>query len=49
MIQRFGYAVPFYITAVLYVTASLSFYLRFRGTVETRAEPAVAEAVAAPP
>ena len=49
VIGRFGYEVPFYFTAGLYLTASLGFYLRFRGTVETRAEPAPAEAVAAPP
>ena len=30
VIQRFGYAVPFYITAVMYFCAAASFYLAFR-------------------
>ena len=34
IIQRFGYAVPFYITAVLYATAASFLYLTFRGTPE---------------
>jgi predicted MFS family arabinose efflux permease len=39
IIQRFGYAVPFYITAVLYATAAASFYAAFRTTPET--QPAI--------
>ena len=35
IIQRFGYAVPFYITAMLYVSATLYFYSTFRGRPET--------------
>ena len=46
MIGRFGYEVPFYFTAGLYLTASLGFYLRFRGTVGRGRQPVVAEAVA---
>ncbi len=34
VIQRFGYAVPFYITAALYATAALTFYAAFRGVKE---------------
>jgi MFS family permease len=34
MIERFGYAVPFYCTAVLYATAAISFYLAFRRNPE---------------
>jgi len=34
VIQRFGYAMPFYITAVLYATAATFLYLSFRGTPE---------------
>ena len=49
IIARFGYEVPFYITAGLYLTASVTFYLRFRGTRETRVEPAPSDAVATPP
>ncbi|OGF16691.1 MAG: hypothetical protein A2W00_14525 [Candidatus Eisenbacteria bacterium RBG_16_71_46] len=30
ILQRFGYAVPFYITAALYFTAAVSFYAAFR-------------------
>ena len=47
IIQRFGYAMPFYITAVLYATAATSFYLAFRHQPEVRtveapvADPAV--------
>ena len=37
VIQRFGYAVPFYITAVLYFCAATSFYFSFRGRKETGA------------
>ena len=43
-IQKFGYAVPFYITAGLYFCAASSFYLAFRRMPETHvhaeAEPA---------
>jgi MFS family permease len=35
VIERFGYAVPFYLTATLYLTAALTFYRAFRGTSET--------------
>ena len=31
IIQQFGYAVPFYITATLYGVATIYFYLAFRG------------------
>ena len=34
IIEHFGYAVPFYITAALYLTAALTFYRAFRGTPE---------------
>ena len=34
VIQRFGYAVPFYITAALYATAALTFFAAFRGVKE---------------
>lgn len=43
MIPRFGYSVPFYTTAALYATAALSFYVAFRGTPESEAEPRLAE------
>ncbi len=43
VIQRFGYAVPFYLTAALYATAATTFYLAFRGTPEVAAEPLVSE------
>ena len=33
IIQRFGYDVPFYITATLYAIAATTFYLSFRGMV----------------
>ena len=39
VIERFGYAAPFYMTATLYLTAATTFYLAFRGTPET-GEPA---------
>ncbi len=35
IIERFGYAVPFYLTATLYLTAALTFYRAFRGTHES--------------
>lgn len=38
VIQRLGYAMPFYVTAVLYATAAISFYLAFRGMKEGSAE-----------
>ena len=34
IIARFGYDVPFYMTAALYLTAALTFYHAFRGTKE---------------
>jgi MFS family permease len=43
-IVRFGYAVPFFITAGLYATAAVYFYLTFRGTPEGGPAPAVEEA-----
>jgi MFS family permease len=39
VIERFGYAMPFYITATLYLTAAVTFYAAFRGTPESP-EPA---------
>jgi MFS family permease len=39
VIEHFGYAAPFYITAALYLTAATTFFLAFRGTPES-AEPA---------
>ena len=39
VIERFGYAAPFYMTATLYLTAALTFYGAFRRTPETQ-EPA---------
>jgi MFS family permease len=43
IIQRFGYAVPFYITAVLYGAAATFFYWSFRGTPETGSEIKLSE------
>ena len=44
VIERFGYAVPFYLTAGLYLTAATTFYAAFRGTPETpRLEPRLTE------
>ena len=43
IIQNFGFAVPFYLTAGLYATAAISFYLAFRGTAEGQAEVRVTE------
>jgi MFS family permease len=44
MIQHFGYAVPFYVTAALYLSAALWFYASFRGTREIREdEPTLTE------
>jgi predicted MFS family arabinose efflux permease len=45
IIQRFGYHVPFYVTAVLYATAAATFYRAFRGTPEAAARRGVPEAV----
>ena len=39
VIERFGYAMPFYMTATLYLTAATTFYVAFRRTPES-AEPA---------
>ena len=36
VIERFGYAAPFYMTATLYLTAALTFYGAFRRTPETQ-------------
>ena len=38
IIQRFGYAVPFYITATLYAVAALYFYFSFRHQPEVHPE-----------
>jgi MFS family permease len=43
IIQRFGYAVPFYCTATLYALAATTFYLAFRRTPELPAEPRLSE------
>jgi MFS family permease len=43
VIQRFGFAVPFYLTAMLYALAAVSFYVAFRGTPEHGVEPRVTE------
>jgi MFS family permease len=43
IIQRFGYDVPFYITAVLYALAATIFYTSFRGTPEGRPAPRMPE------
>lgn len=37
VIERFGFAMPFYITAGLYLTAATTFWLAFRGVPETDA------------
>jgi MFS family permease len=39
VIERFGYATPFYMTAALYLTAAVTFFAAFRNTPETE-EPA---------
>ena len=44
IIERFGYAVPFYITAALYAVATVYFYLAFR----RRGAPSPAREVAVP-
>jgi len=44
VIERFGYAVPFYLTATLYLTAAVTFYRAFRGTREAAGlEPRLSE------
>lgn len=43
IIERFGYAVPFYFTAALYLTAALTFYRAFRGRPETAGEVRLSE------
>jgi predicted MFS family arabinose efflux permease len=43
MILRFGYAVPFYVTAVLYAGASLWLYVSFRRTPELGSETLLSE------
>ncbi|MEK7824571.1 MAG: MFS transporter [Candidatus Eisenbacteria bacterium] len=45
IIQRFGYDVPFYITAVLYALAATIFYLSFRGAPEGAPAPRLPEEV----
>ena len=40
LIQGFGYAVPFYVTATLYLAATSWFFFSFRGTRELRDEDA---------
>jgi MFS family permease len=45
IIQRFGYDVPFYITAALYALAASTFYLSFRGAPEAAPAPRVPEEV----
>jgi len=39
IIERFGYSVPFYCTAVLYAIAATSFYLAFRGRRDSADRP----------
>jgi len=39
IIERFGFSMPFYITATLYATAAITFYRAFRGTREPGAAP----------
>jgi len=39
LIERFGYAIPFYVTATLYLTAATTFYFAFRGRPETAPAP----------
>ncbi len=43
LIVRFGYAVPFYVTAALYLSASLWLYRSFRHVPEHGAGPALSE------
>ena len=39
IIERFGYEMPFYLTAALYLTAAVTFYRAFRGTRESPSAP----------
>jgi len=39
IIERFGFSMPFYITATLYATAAITFYRAFRGTREPGVAP----------
>ena len=43
LIRRFGYSIPFFITAVLYATAALFFYFSFRHTAERGGSPRLSE------
>ncbi|HEY2956160.1 MAG TPA: MFS transporter [Candidatus Eisenbacteria bacterium] len=43
IIQHFGFAVPFYMTATLYAAAATTFWFAFRRTPETPAEPRISE------
>ncbi len=43
VIERFGYAMPFYITAVLYATGAATFWFAFRGAPETSEPPKLSE------
>jgi MFS family permease len=43
IIQRFGYHVPFYMTATLYLIAASTFYFAFRNTSEIAAAPRLSE------
>lgn len=43
VIERFGYAMPFYITAVLYAAAAVSFYAWFRQSDDRRGGSSVPE------
>ncbi len=43
VIQHWGYAVPFYLTATLYASAALLFYLSFRNLPEYPTDPRLSE------
>jgi predicted MFS family arabinose efflux permease len=43
LIARWGYAIPFYLTAALYATASIAFYLSFRRFPLRAIEPRIGE------
>lgn len=43
VIERFGYAMPFYLTAGLYFVAATTFWLAFRNVPETGAEVRISE------
>ncbi|MBK8597835.1 MAG: MFS transporter [Holophagales bacterium] len=43
LIARWGYALPFYLTAALYATASITFYLSFRRFPRGGGEPRIGE------